>query len=210
MTGRGPGTQTPVTPAMESSPGPPAHQATFFSSLEGGAGWDANATCSGLRATVFGPRSSGQLHGTMGAVQHGRTHRKVCTHRRDSVDAGSRRCLQPGEPHDRLQGATDLHRVCGASRRSREKRHGRNLSRIGIPGPKARNEVAVVKTAQARLTTCPVRWTPRQAGTAASWERTHTLDVDGGAIFETNPMRGVRQDFGCFARSKPRSHAAGR
>jgi hypothetical protein len=37
--------------------------------------------------------------------------------------------LQPGEPHGRQQGATDLHRKCGASRRSREKRHGRNETR---------------------------------------------------------------------------------
>ena len=37
--------------------------------------------------------------------------------------------LQPGEPHGRQQGATDLHRKCGASRRSREKRQGRNETR---------------------------------------------------------------------------------
>lgn len=191
-------------------PGPPAHRAACFG-LPNHAAWrDANATHSGLRTRVFGPRSSDRLGGMLGAVQHGRVHRKECTHRQDGVEPGSMRCLQPGEPHDRLQGATDLHCVCGASRRSREKRHGRNESWIGIPGPTARNEVAVVAKAQARVTICPVRWTPRQAGTAASPERTHTLDVDGGAIFETNPMRGVRQDFGCFARSSHRSHAARR
>ena len=41
-------------------------------------------------------------------------------------DEGS---LKPGEPHDRLQGATNLHRVRGANRRSREERQGRNETR---------------------------------------------------------------------------------
>lgn len=36
------------------------------------------------------------------------------------------RGLQPGEPHGRQQGETDLQGVRGANRRSREKRHGRN------------------------------------------------------------------------------------
>jgi hypothetical protein len=111
---------------------------------------------------------------------------------RDGVESGPSCCLQPGEPHGRLQGATDLHRVCGASRRSREKRQGRNVSRSGKPGPKARNEAEANEKAQAGPRACPVRWTPCLAGTAASPERTHTLDVDGEAIFETNPMRGVR------------------
>jgi hypothetical protein len=96
-------------------------------------------------------------------------------------------CLQPGEPHDRLQGATDLHRVRGASRRSREKRHGRKESRSSKPGPKARSEVAADCRAQARRTACPVRRTPRQAGTTASWDRTRTLDVDGGASLRRTP-----------------------
>jgi hypothetical protein len=153
----------------------------------------------GLRTGSLGPR---------GAVQHGRAHLWACAHRVDGVDPGSRCCLQPGEPHDRLQGATDLRRVCGASRRSREKRQGRNESRSGKPGPKASNEAEAIEQAQAQTIACPVRWTPCLAGTVASPEWTHTLDVDGGAIFETNPMRGVRQDSSCPARGGPRSRAA--
>jgi len=98
--------------------------------------------------------------------------------------------------------------VCGASRRSREKRQGRNESRIGKPGPKARNEAAAARKAKAGSDACPVRWAPPGRGTAASWERTHTSEVDGGAIFETNPMRGVRQGSSRLERGRPRSHAA--
>jgi hypothetical protein len=43
--------------------------------------------------------------------------------------AGDRGSQKPGEPHDRLQGATNLHRMRGASRRSREERQGRNGTR---------------------------------------------------------------------------------
>jgi hypothetical protein len=148
--------------------------------------------------------------GESGAVQHGRVLRKERAHRVDCVDPRPRCRLQPGEPYDRLQGATDLHCVCGVIRRSREKRQGRNESRTGMSGSKTHDEAAVVEKAQARSTACPASWTPRLAGTVVSREWTHTMDVDGGAIFETNPMRGVRQDFSCFARSKPRSQAATR
>jgi hypothetical protein len=44
----------------------------------------------------------------------------------EARDEGS---LKPGEPHDRLQGATNLHCVRGANRRSREERQGRNETR---------------------------------------------------------------------------------
>ena len=41
---------------------------------------------------------------------------------------------------------------------------------IGILGPKARNEAAVVEKAKARTTACPASWTPRLAGTVANPE----------------------------------------
>jgi len=85
---------------------------------------------------------------------------------------------------------------------------GGRCSGVATPGPKARNETAVVRRTKVRPTPCPARWTPCLAGTVANWDRMHAADVDGGAIFETNPMRGVRQDSGCFARSRPRSRAA--
>lgn len=85
---------------------------------------------------------------------------------------------------------------------------GGRRSGVATPGPKARNETAVVRRTKVRPTTCPARWTPCLAGTVANRDRIHASDVDGGAIFETNPMRGVRQDSGCFARSRPRSRAA--
>jgi len=58
------------------------------------------------------------------------------------VTSGARglRSLKPGEPHDRQQGATNLHRTRGESRRSREKRQGRNGTReLAAPGRRRRS-----------------------------------------------------------------------
>ena len=134
--GGGRGSRTPVTPAMEGSPVPRtiARRASVRS-------------VAGRRHKTH--RSLECVRGESGAVQHGRVLRKECAHRVDGVDPRPRRCLQPGEPYDRLQGATDLHSVCGVSRRSREKRHGRNESRIGISGSTARTEAAAVEKAKA-------------------------------------------------------------
>lgn len=96
-------------------------------------------------------------------------------------------CLQPGEPHGRQQGATDLRLVCGENRRSREKRQGRNERRIGIPGPNVRNEAEAFPRAKAPKSACPVRWTPRRAGSVVNREWTHTQNVDGGASLRRTP-----------------------
>lgn len=99
----------------------------------------------------------------------------------------SSECLQPGEPHGRQQGATDLRLVCGANRRSREKRQGWNEHRIGIPGPNVRDEAEAFREARAWKSACPARWTPRRAGSVVNREWTHTQDVDGGASLRRTP-----------------------
>jgi hypothetical protein len=68
------------------------------------------------------------------------------------------------EPHDRVQGATDLHGARGANRRSREERQGRNESG---------------------------EWHLPTEGRATVWEWTRVTCLDGGESLE-NPMRGAR------------------
>ena len=84
--------------------------------------------------TLAARRSSLQLPGLQGWRQRGPppwTSASAGRHREPGV--GIR--LKPGEPHDRLQGATNLHRTRGESRRSREKRQGRNGTReLAAPG----------------------------------------------------------------------------
>lgn len=167
--GCGRGARPPVTPAMEGSPVPrPVLRRAPARSRR-----DADAARSG-------PRTGARRDGRRRAPTPGPQGPSARGWRGGS---GPSCCLQPGEPHGRLQGATDLHRVCGASRRSREKRQGRNESRCGKPGPRARNEAVAVERAQARETTCPVRWTPR-------------LDGDGSE-------KGVDARDGCRWRGEP-------
>lgn len=105
----------------------------------------------------------------------------------DSPRPNPRGCLQPGEPHGRQQGATDLRLVCGATRRSRAKRQGRNARRIGSPEPNAHNEVETCPRERSRGRECLVRQAPRRAGSAVSREWTHTQHVDGGAKQRRTP-----------------------
>jgi hypothetical protein len=58
--------------------------------------------------------------------------------------------LKRAEPHDRVQGATDLRGTRGARRRSREERQGRNMSEVGISDRRAGHRPGVDARALSR------------------------------------------------------------
>jgi hypothetical protein len=97
--------------------------------------------------------------------------------------------LQPGEPHGRQQGATNLRRVCGENRRSREKRQGRNERREWHPGAEvsSRSHHGPSGTPLAKPGgTC--QSSPGELERVAKgWEWTHTPEVDGGASLRRTP-----------------------
>jgi len=119
-------------------------------------------------------------------------------------------CWKPGEPHGRLQGATDLHCARGANRRSREKRQGRNRTRAwharaegarkvvtparrrGPSGPRQRDGEGATDSGPPQARPGPSACFgkhPVRSGTAGHWEWTRAADVDGGAIFEITHER---------------------
>lgn len=120
-------------------------------------------------------------------------------------ESGASADLKPDGPHDWQQGATDLQSMCGASRRSREKRQGRN--RIGsVAAPDRRGAPKPPCCGRDRRKPGSDRGgmpTPVGTSTGRGW-RASGVDAqahaDGEAKSLTNPMRGV------WRRLQPRRH----
>lgn len=124
-------------------PGQRARVATSWSRSwrhDGCAGRSAQASLLARERVAFGSTAPATLYPSSGDGGTNRSRRGRWTHPGLSTAAtiGSAKAvlallalahargLQPGEPHGRQQGATDLQGVRGANRRSREKRQGRN------------------------------------------------------------------------------------
>jgi hypothetical protein len=120
-----------------------------------------------------------------------------------------RDCWKPGEPHGRLQGATDLHCARGASRRSREKRQGRNRIRAWHArtegAPRSREARKARRSLGTRARQEPL---PASAGTPFGRGRWSTgsghvqqLSTERQSL--RSPMRGVRQDSPLTSPGRP-------
>jgi hypothetical protein len=144
----------------------------------------------------------GVLHCCFGSTQRQRSRRM---------------CWKPGEPHGRLQGATDLHCARGANRRSREKRQGRNRTRAwharAEGAPRSREAAKAPGSFGIRATKQQL---PASAGTPfgrGRWStgsgRVQRMSTERRSL--RPPMRGVRQDspLTSFGRTAPRPGRVG-